>query len=256
MKIVFFGSSSYVIPIVETLNKNFNLVLVITTEKSPTEPVISCCKKNNINYLSVSSLSDSTLKSQLLALDSALAVVADFGLIIPKNIMNLFPDGMLNIHPSLLPKYTILKVDDQVDHGPIFAQTEELIKDTDTSQLLYKRLFKIGADLLPNTINKYVNEKIKLQEQDHSEATFTKMLTRQDGFVDLAKEEKSEIARKIRAYYPWPGVWTDLDNRNKKLRIKLLPNNKLQVEGKKPISYKDFINGYPEAKKLLKNINQ
>ena len=106
-------------------------------------------------------------------------------------------------------------------------------------------------------------------KQDDSKATYTKVLTREDGYFDFSlleignlpalseAEGKLEIARKIRAYYPWPGVYTKLKMKNEKLKIiKFLPNRKVQVEGKKPVDYKDFINGYPkEGEKLIKKLS-
>src|SRR3989344_935465 len=109
--IIFFGSSSHVIPIIETLNKNFDLKLVVTTE-NPLQgdalqnyPVAKYCVENKIPYLSVSNLSNPSLISHLSSLNSAVGVLADFGLFIPKEILNAFPKGIINIHPSLLPRY-------------------------------------------------------------------------------------------------------------------------------------------------------
>jgi methionyl-tRNA formyltransferase len=276
LKIVFFGSSGYVFPIIEVLQKNFDLSLVITTEKVG-GAVPAFCKQNKILYRSFSTLSDSNLKSLILDLKLPVGVVADFGLIIPEEILNAFPKGIINIHPSLLPKYrgpspvqtaildgekitgvSIMKIDNEIDHGPILGQEKEEILDTDTAESLYKRLFAKGANLLPKVLNLYLKDNLKLTTQNHKKATFTKFLTRQSGYVDISKLEtrnsKLELERKIRAYFPWPGVWTQLRINDKLLRIKFLPKNKLQVEGKKPMSYKDFLNGYPEGKELLKKI--
>jgi methionyl-tRNA formyltransferase len=286
MKIIFFGSSNYVIPIIEVLKKSFDLALVITTESpkgnlaSQGETLQGCsvikyCIENKIPYRSVSSLSDSNLKSSIINLKSPVAVLADFGLIIPQEILNAFPKGIINIHPSLLPKYrgpspvqaailngekitgvSIMKVDGKIDHGPILGFEKEEILDTDTADSLYKRLFEKGATLLLKVLNSYLKDDLKLIAQNHEKATFSKTLTRQDGFVDLLKIEncKLKIARMVRAYFPWPGVWTQLRINDKLLRIKLLPFGKIQVEGKKPMSYKDFLNGYPGAKGILEKL--
>ena len=277
MKIVFFGSSSYVIPILRFLVKNFDLKLVLTTEKSG-GAVPTFCKQNKIEFLSVPNLSDSNLKSLILNLKSPIAVLADFGLIIPPEILNLFPKGIINLHPSLLPKYrgptpvqnailngdkitgiSIIKLDEEIDHGPILGQEKEQILDTDTAESLYKRLFAKGANLLSKILNKYLEENLKLIAQNHENATFTKSLKRETGFIDTSKikDQKSKIKleRKIRAYFPWPGVWTRLrlgyGGQAKLKIIKFLPFGKLQVEGKKPVSYKDFLNGYPDAKSVI-----
>ena len=278
--IIFFGSSKFVIPILEVLRKNFDLKLVLTTEKNPTDAVPSYCTKHKIPYLSVKQFNNLTISAIAGAL-APVAVLADFGLIIPKQILNVFPMGIINIHPSLLPKYrgptpvqtailngekttgvTIIKLDEEIDHGPILGQEKERILDTDTAESLYKRLFEKGANLLSEVLNKYLEGDLKPTSQNHRSATFTKPLTRQDGYIDLSSSSLKieNLKLKIRAYFPWPGVWFKTKLRGAEKIIKLLPNYLktqhpndpflIQVEGKKPMSYKDFFNGYPEAKNV------
>src|SRR4030042_220178 len=222
MKTVFFGASSYVLPIIDVLNKKFGLEHVITTEKNGGEPVISFCKSNKIPYFSVSSKEN--LKSKILNLKSLdLGVVADFGIIIPKEILESFTYGILNIHPSLLPKYrgptpvqsaflngdkttgvTIIKLDEHIDHGPILTQENEPISPEDTSQSLYEILFAKGAHMLSGIIEPFSKGELKLKEQKHEEATFTNPLKREDGFVDVLNlPEYEKLENMIRAYYPW-----------------------------------------------------
>lgn len=276
-KIVFFGSSKFVIPILEILQKNFDLSLVLTTEKNSADAVPKYCTKNKIPYLSVSNLSDSAINHELLTINSPIAILADFGLIIPKEILNIFPKGIINFHPSLLPKYrgptpvqtailngekitgvSIIKLDSQVDHGPILFRKEEKILNNDTSESLYERLFKKSADFLPDVLKKYLNGNIIPTEQNHNKATFTKPLTREDGFINLSAMNHElltiELAKMIRAYFPWPGTWTKLRIANRELRIKFLPDKKIQVEGKKPVDIETFKRGYPETKELLERL--
>jgi methionyl-tRNA formyltransferase len=284
MNVVFFGSSTYVIPIIEVLRKNFDLALVLTTERNTNDAVPNYCINNKIQYLSVSSLKDPLISSRLSFISTPIAVLADFGLIIPEEILNLFPKGIINLHPSLLPKYrgptpvqnailngdkttgiSIMKLDDKVDHGPILRQEKEEILDTDTAESLYKRLFEKGAYLLPKTIGLYLGEKLIPVAQNHKLAIFTTPLTRQSGYVEISKIKdqisKIKLDRMIKAYYPWPGVWFKTPLRQgsggqAKLKIiKLLPFGRLQVEGKKPMSYKDFLNGYPETREALNVIS-
>ncbi len=82
-------------------------------------------------------------------------------------------------------------------------------------------------------------------------------MKKEDGFIDLAAPPDPEIIdRMIRAYYPWPGVWFKFKVQSEKLKvIKLLPEKKIQVEGKKSMSYKDFMNGYPNGEEFLRAIN-
>ncbi len=272
-KIVFFGSSKFVIPILEVLRKNFDLKLVLTTEKLPTDPIPAYCTRFKVCYYVVTDFRNKKLVNALDSTQRPLGVLASFGAIIPKEILDSFPKGILNVHPSLLPKYrgptpvqtailngeeitgvSIIKLDNQIDHGPILVQVKERILESDTSETLYERLFKKGANLLPKVLNEYINGSLEPKEQDHKKATFTKMLTRQDGYIDISKLKSQnsnlKIDRMIRAYFPWPGVFTKIRIKNHELRIKFLPNKKIQVEGKKPMSYKDFKNGYPNSKQV------
>lgn len=285
LKIIFFGSSKYVLPVIQILKERFDLTLVVTTEQKETDAVPAYCLENSIPYKSVKSLSDDNFKfdPDLIGIKFQVAVLADFGLIIPKNVLDMFPRGIINIHPSLLPKFrgptpvqsailsgeketgvSIIKLDNQVDHGPILAQKKEPILDEDTAETLHEKLFTKGAEILVEILPKYLTGDLIPTPQDDTKATFTEKLTRDSGYIDLSSLEignwKLEIARKIRAYFPWPGVWTRLKMKDGRLKIiKFLPSQShpeldsgsspflLQVEGKKPMSYRDFLNGYPNV---------
>lgn len=246
MKLVFFGSGDYVSPVIDVLKKDFDLT-VFTTVKG---------------------------KEELAKIGAQLVVVANFKYLLPKEILELFPKGVLNVHPSLLPKYrgatpgqsailngdkktgvSIIKLDEKMDHGPILWQREEEIRNDDTAQSLYLRLFKLAADSIVDVIKKYLKGALKPTSQEDKEATYVKTLTRESGYFDFNHPPGKEILeRMIRAYYSWPGVWTKVIIQSKELRVKFLPDKMLQVEGKKPINYKDFENGYPMVYNKLANI--
>ena len=274
-KIIFFGASSYVLPIVEMLKSKFALERVVTTEKLGSDPLIKFCIQNKIPYSFVSSKNEllKLVNSKSSIVNAQLGIVADFGIIIPREILDQFTHGILNIHPSLLPKYrgptpvqaailngdkttgvTIIKLDEHMDHGPIIEQFEEKISNNDTFETLIKRLFEKTSMALEHVITRY-NKDQKAHPQDHSKATFTKLLKRDDGFVDISYIPPVEkLDRMIKAFYPWPGVWTRLrlSSGGEAKIVKFLPNKKIQVEGKKQMSYKDFLNGYPNANSHLK----
>lgn len=275
MKVVFFGSSRHVVPIIEMLNNSFDLTLVITTEQGSMEPVPFYCNAKKIQYLSVRKSADLISNFEISSTMSDLGIVADFGLIIPEEVLKAFSLGVINVHPSLLPLYrgpspvqnailngdkktgvSIILLDKYVDHGPILMQEEEEIKDNDTAHSLYERLFKKGAYLLQKTISKYEGGKVASTEQKHEDATFTQQLSRDDGFIDFKNLSKSKnfLNRMIRAYYPWPGVWTkiSLNSKEEDLKVvKFIPDNKIKAEGGREMDYKDFLNGYPDADKIL-----
>lgn len=298
LKIVFLGTPDFVIPVLKTLDENFEVVGVITTpdtlqgrNKILTPPPVKVfAEQNNIpvfqfekleigNWLA---LRESNVTFDITKTD--VFVVAAYGLIIPKNILDIPRYGAINIHPSLLPKYrgaspiqtailngekengiTIIKMDEEVDHGPILKKIPFEITDDDTFQSLHTKMFQIAAETLPNIINEYVLGNLKPIPQNHEDATFTKHITKQDGFIDISKVHslsqfeignlKLEIARKIRAYFPWPTAWTRIRIKNDELRImKFLPENKVQLEGGKPISVKEFLNGHADLKEVLEKL--
>ncbi len=275
MRVIFFGSSRYIIPVLDMLYNNFDLSLVITTEQNNMDPVPFYCKAKKIPFITVRKPEDLIGKYEIESSYAEIAVVADFGIIIPPKTLNYFPLGAVNIHPSLLPKYrgptpaqnailngdtqtgvTIIKLDKYMDHGPVVAQTDEEIKPTDTAQSLYERLFKLGAKLLQKVIINFENSKVISIPQNHEHATFTKTLTKEDGYIDFINffSSKDFFERMVRAYFPWPGAWTrtSINGNSKELKVvKFLPDKKIQVEGGREMEYKDFINGYPKANKKL-----
>lgn len=259
MRVVFFGTPSFVIPVLEAIYKNFQLVGVVTT---PTESAVSQqAQKHNIPILKPTNLNQS-FKQELAGLNPELGIVAAYGQIIPKNILDIPRNGFLNIHPSLLPKYrgpspiqtailngdkvsgvTIIKMDEKMDHGPIINTKEITLSEKDNFEILSNKMFQEGANLLIEVIPNFVAGKLQLKEQNHSIATFTKIVKKEDGYFEINNPPPPDILdRMIRAYYPWPTAWTKWDSKI----VKFLPNNKIQMEGKKPISFRDFLNGYPE----------
>jgi methionyl-tRNA formyltransferase len=290
MRIVFFGTPHFVIPVLESLLKHFTVVAVITApdQKAGRKQLITPSPvKKFITADSVSTpvLSPQTFdedtKKQLRAMQPDLFVVAAYGKILPEDVLFIPPFGAINVHPSLLPKYrgptpvqtallngdtttgvTIIKMDKEMDHGPILAMNSYSVHETDTTETLLTHLFNLSAEMLPDILTNFTNGKIIPEAQDESKATYSQKIVKDDGRIDLENPpEKRKLGNMIRAYYPWPTVWTKIDMKNpsssaskQELRIKLLPNNKVQMEGKNPVSLKDFVNGYPEMKELLEKI--
>lgn len=269
MKIVFFGSR-HVAELVWQLNQDFDLKLVVTTDKR----LVENCKDEDIPFTQILGF-DKRLIEEIKKMEPDLGIVADFGIIIPKEIINLFPEGILNIHPSLLPLYrgptpvqtailqgdgktgiTIIKIDEKLDHGPILYQEEREILPTDYTDKLLIALFKRSAVILPTLIEKFVAGDITPVKQDDKKATHTKSLTKEDGYIDVKNPPgKEKLQRMINALNPWPGVWTRFKLTDKEVIIKLHPLGIIHVEAKKPMSYKDFINGYPRGKFFLQKLS-
>ena len=181
-----------------------------------------------------------------------LVISADYG--------QKLPSGGLNLHPSLLPQYrgptpvpyqilnrekesgiSIIKMTGEFDAGPIIAQEKVPVLPDDTTPVLLKRCFTSGAKLLVKILPAYLNNKITLFSQDESQATYTHKFTKQDGFISWKEFTAGAPEHKIRALFPWPGVWTTMPNGKV---LKLLPKNLVQLEGKNPIPFPQFLAGY------------
>lgn len=163
---------------------------------------------------------------------------------------------------------TLMLLDREMDHGPILAQETIKIEEDDTYPLLSYKMAKKGLDLLINTIPKYIKGEIMPQPQAGS-PTFTKLLTREDGRINFNKTG-AEIYNQYRGLYPWPGIWCKWNEKRLKLikinksdeiippgnaqvennRIYIgcghdsIEINELQMEDKKSMDAKTFLNGY------------
>jgi len=282
MKIVFFGTPDYVLPILTSLHKKFvsgpgvsPIAAVVTQSPKPTgrkqiltySPVDKWAHEHKIDiFYQSSELIKNSVKADI-------GVLAAYGEIIPKIVIDTFPHGILVVHPSLLPKYrgaspiqgaiangdkqvgvTIIKMDEKMDHGPIVSQFKEETKPDDTTDTLRARLFERSKDVIVEMIEPYLQGKIKPKEQNHDEATYTKIITKQDGFIEAESftSEAAKAERFIRAMQPWPQAWTLIGKKRLKILKAHLENGKLildevQLEGKSPVSWEEFKRGYPDA---------
>ena len=271
LKIIFFGTPNYVIPILEKVYKNYEVVAVVTQPPKLAgrkqirtfSPVDNWAFKKKVQVIT-------NLKDALPEAD--LGIVAAYGQIIPGKILTHFKYGILNVHPSLLPKYrgaspiqsailngepetgvTVIKMDEKVDHGPIISQFKEQVLEEDTTYSLRKRLFERSAQFLIDLIPSYINGKVKPKVQDEKKAILTKIFKKEDGFINLSKETPIKAFNFIRAMQPWPVAWTYVKKDSQKLRLKILKahleNEKLvidevQLEGKNPVKWKQFEEAY------------
>lgn len=257
MKIIFAGTTGFGIPTLEKLMDEHELVLVITQPDKPVgrkqiltpPPIKLWAEKNNIPIAQPEKITDH--RSQITDLSPDLMIVAAYGQIIPKEVLDIPKFGSINIHASLLPKYrgaspiqaailngdketgiTLIKMDEKMDHGPIIAKQVVRLIGNETSSFLYSQLSVVAADMASNTLPGWFSGKIKAAEQIHTHATFTKLLTRADSRIDWSQSAKL-IDQKIRALNPEPGTWTTLDGKTVKiLKNKILSETKIELPGK------------------------
>ena len=295
------------------LKKAIDVKLVVTQPDRPvgrkqilTEtPVKKVAKKYQISNIKYQ-IDIRNLKLEIRNFD--LALIYAFSHIIPKDLLNAPKLGFWNIHPSLLPKYrgpspiayplifgeketgvTIIKMDEKIDHGPIIAQEKLKIEDANRRPDLEKKLTDLGflmfKKLILNNFNNSTSLSInnfQLTPQADQNATYTRLLKREDGFIPLSTlkktlkneplnfEEMPPILKEIntwklekrssleiiynyfRGLYPWPGIWTFLPNGK---RLKIIDMNfevksyklqvtRVQLEGKKEVDFETFNKAY------------
>jgi len=210
MKIIFMGTPEFGAIILEGLIKaNYKLVLVITAPDKPVgrkqiltpSPVKVVAQKYKIPILQPEKIQEAI--AEIRATSPGLVIVAAYGQILPKEILDIPKYGCLNFHPSLLPKYrgpspiqyailngekktgvTIMLMNEKMDHGPILAQSALIVEEDETGQSLHNKLANLGARLLMETIPKWQKGMIKPQPQDEKKVTFTKILSREDGKIN------------------------------------------------------------------------
>jgi methionyl-tRNA formyltransferase len=276
LKIVFLGNPEFALPSLEALLKeNYQIIGVITAPDKPvgrkqilTPPPVKVLAQK-YGLLVYQPKDKAELLEIIKNLQPDLAVAAAFGMIFPKEILNIPKYGFINIHPSPLPRYrgptpiqtailngdeetgvSLFLIDEKMDHGPILAQSKIQILESETYQSLHDKLAKSGAELLIKLLPSMealqltgaldIDSVFNLQPQDESKATYTKKFSTQDAYIEPKDLEKAQsdggqiaiqIDRKIRALNPEPGVWTIKDGKRMKiLEAELMPDKILKLK--------------------------
>lgn len=240
MRIIFMGTAELSCASLEKLahDEQFSVAAVVTQPDKPKgrdlklqpSPVKILAQKLHFPILQPVKARDEKFISQLRELKPELIVVVAYGQILSQAILDLPKFGCVNVHTSPLPKYrgaapiqwaiangetetgvTIMKMDAGLDTGPILSQARTPILPEDNSQILHDKLAQLGADLLVKTIPDYVAGKIQPQPQNNSEATYAAKIKKEDGKIDWNLPAQ-EILNRLRAFTPWPGAFTFLEN--------------------------------------------
>jgi len=259
-KIVFMGTPQFAVPYLKSLitDKDFKVEAVLTRPDKPAgrkqvmtpPPVKIIAEENTIEILQPEKLKENKeIITSLKIINPDLVVVVAYGQIIPQEILDIPKIGNINVHPSLLPKYrgaspiqnailnqekitglTIMLMDEKMDHGPILAQKEIILDSAETNESLHQAMSdKSSTDFFIKTLKQFVNGDLKPQAQDHSQATYCRLISKEEARInwhDLAEN----ISAKIRGFYPWPLAWTTLHNK----RMKLFPPIEIIETTKKP----------------------
>jgi len=299
-RVLFMGTPHIAAVILESLTKSpYKPSIVVTRPDKPRRrskaeiesEVKTLALKNHINVFQPQNkieLEVFTLKEK-----PDLIIVCAFGMIITKKTLDAAKFGAINIHPSLLPKYrgpspitapilagdrkigtTIMLMNEKMDEGDIIAQKEISLDGQETTPQLTEKLAIISAQLLVETLPRYLEGKIKPQPQNHNKATYTKIIKKEDGKINFQKQTAVEIERMSRAFSPWPGVFAFWKNKKldlSEIKVHNLPlepgkitthKNEiligtkegviepkyLKIEGKNKIAAEEFLRGYPNFK--------
>jgi methionyl-tRNA formyltransferase len=227
------GSPDFSLPTLRQLAQIYQVVGVVTQPdrasgrgrelKAP--PVKLLAQELNIPVIQPQKLREPEAMQQLREWNPDLIVVAAFGQILKKDVLDLPKFGCINVHASLLPRWrgaapinaavlagdeetgvTIMKMDVGLDTGPMLSMKRIRIKPDDTAGSLFEALSTLGADLLIETLPVYMDGKIAPEPQPEDGATYAPMLKKEDGRLDF-NQSAIELERRIRAMIPWPGAW-------------------------------------------------
>ncbi|MDO8507406.1 MAG: methionyl-tRNA formyltransferase [bacterium] len=303
VKIAFAGSGPFAEPIFKALVENFDNLNLVTKKDKPRgrggaslEPALKkLAKSKDIPIFEAENKLEFEKVTEQINPD--LVIVSSLGIIITPKTLDMPKYGFLNVHYSLLPLhrgsspvqstilsgdkkagFVIQKVAEEVDAGDIIYKDELDLNGRETTETLGETLLNMAAAKLPDIIMDYIDGKITPKTQDHSKATFSKIIQKSDGKIDW-NEPAETIERKVRAYAPWPSAYTFWDGKMLKIIeatasdinsgqkpgtfIKLdsgsgsemtglygvqtikgtLLVNKVQLEGKKPLKTSDFLLG-------------
>ena len=262
-------------------------------KKNKVSPVQSLAELNGLTVKSPHSLKTDEEQEYFEKLGLDAAIVVAYGLILPKTFLEVPRLGCINIHASLLPRWrgaapiqraimagdtktgvTIMQMDEQLDTGPIFTTSEVEITDQTTSETLHQSMANLGACIINKTLKDINSKNLRAIEQSTSGISYADKLSRDEGYVDWNKSAE-EIEKLVRALYPWPGAWTEIDgSRIKIFESKVIPASKqtfppgtiidnkltiscgrnslrlvrLQKQGKKIMNTEEYLNGNPISK--------
>jgi len=260
MRLAFFGTPDYAVPVLDAmLGSGHHVVGVYTQPDRPSgrgrrmaaAPVKRYAEERGIPVFQPSSPGRSGTVEVLEALAPDAIVVAAYGRILPLSVLGIPPRRALNIHPSLLPRYrgpspvataildgrskvgvTLMLMDEGMDTGDIVAQRETDALPVETAGELTVRLFNLGAELLRDTLPGWLAGSITPVPQDNPQATVTRLMVKEDGEMDWSLPAV-QLERRVRAFDPWPGCYTRWDGKQVKV-LKAVAMDDEVVEGEKP----------------------
>jgi methionyl-tRNA formyltransferase len=262
-KIIFFGTSDFSVQILESLLEHkYDIAMAVTQpdrkvgrkQEVVCSPVKRIAETKNIRIIQPDKLRKNFIFRELKNINPDVFIVASYGNILPKELLEIPKFGSINLHASLLPKYrgaspiqgailsgdsetgvTIMLMNEKMDEGDILAQEKIAIGKNDTTSSLMIKLGDLGGELIVKLLPKWIEGGIESQKQNSNEATYCGKVKCEDGQVDWSQPAE-KIYRQWKALYPWPGIYTYLSEKRRYSKLKL---NKIGIEkgvetGEKP----------------------
>ena len=236
MKVVFMGTPDFAVPALRAIAAEHEVVCVYTQppreagrgNKILKTPVNLMAEELDLPVKTPVSLKKTEAQDELRSLKADIAVVAAYGLILPKAVLDIFPKGVINIHASLLPRWrgaapiqraieagdkksgvTIMRVDEGLDTGDMLLKGEVEIDENTTGEILHDKLAEIGKTLILQTLRNI--DSLKPEKQDDSLACYAKKLEKSEAKLDFNRPA-DELERKIRAFNPYPGAYFEYNS--------------------------------------------
>ena len=223
-KIVFMGTSVFAVKILKSLYQNGYPIVTVYTQapkksnrgmKVTKSPVHSISETLSLEVRTPVTLKNNQEEYEYLKdIDADMCLVIAYGQIIPESFLNLTKKGFINIHASLLPKYrgaapiqraimnlekktgiSIMKINSQLDEGPVCKSYEIDINEKDSSDDLSEKLSDLAVEKILDDIDDILDDKAKFKDQDHSKATYAKKINKKESSIDWNTPAKSVIAK-------------------------------------------------------------
>lgn len=233
--ILFFGTEDFsATSLTALINHSYQIAAVITKpdskkgrgQKLVPPAVKEIAQAHDIEVWQPAKISD--LSSQISQFDRPVGVLVSFGKIIPQAMIDLFSPGIINVHPSLLPLYrgpspieqailngdsrtgvSIMQLSARMDAGPVYTQTTVDLSGTETKPELYQLLAERGAKLLVESLDQIITGQLQPTAQDEAAASYTKLLSKEDGLIDPSQHSATAIERMVRAFIGYPKTRLD-----------------------------------------------
>ena len=235
--IVFMGSPDFSLPTLHALSRTYDVVGVVTQPdraagrgrelKAP--PVKTLALELGIPVMQPEKLRQPEAMEQLRAWNPDLIVVAAFGQILRKDVLDLPRHGCINVHASLLPRWrgaapinaailhgdeetgvTIMVMDVGLDTGPMLSKRSIHLTQDETAGSAFEKLSHLGADLLIETLPDYLTAKLTPTPQPEEGVTYAPMIRKEEGRLDFNQDAES-LERRVRAFHPWPGAFMNFN---------------------------------------------